>query len=430
MTTLKTNIYKYLSVLVLSVSVFFLTGCTIPFLSSSSKPITIKYESLWEQKGTYAEVISKYQATSPNVTIDFSDNSSSSIASYKEDLLNKLKSGENVPDIMRIHISWLPEFKEFLEPSVYSAKEFNESYYPGVSASVAEKIIDEENYLVYGIPLYYDSLILVYNKAHFNEAGIKTPPTNWEQFFRAAYFLTVKDSSGTIVRSGAAFGSSDLEFYTDTFGVLLSNANINFPNDLTEESTGIESVLRVLNRSTEWNPNFGNAGNAFVSRKASMIIVPSWRVNDLLTANKDIELGVAPLPSANIENPKIWPTYFVEVVPKKGQNSNESWKFLRFLSSSESASDIYSKQSSVRVLPSLPAIRSLAFDIDIDPILKTLSNYALTSNATHLNGQSIAFSDRAGNTRCVESVKSYIKGNDSKALVEAMSVIKTDCSLK
>ncbi len=426
----KLNLYKYLSVSVLSVSVFFLTGCTIPFLSQGSKPITLKYESLWEAKGTYADVISKYQATSPNVTIDFSDNSSSTIAAYKEDLLNRLRNGENVPDLMRIHISWLPEFKEFLEPSVYSATDFNDSYYPGVNASVAEKIVDQDNYLVYGIPLYYDSLVLVYNKAHFEEAGIKNPPVNWEQFFRASYFLTKKDSSGAIVRSGAAFGSSDLEFYTDTFGILLSNANINFPEDLTEESTDLESVLRVLNRSTEWNPNFGNAGNAFVSRKASMIIVPSWRVNDLLTANKDIELGVAPLPSANIENPKVWPTYFVEVVPKKSQNSSESWKFLKFLSSKESATDIYSKQASVRVLPSLPAIKSLATEISIDPILKTLSNYANTANPTHLNGQSIVFSDRAGNTRCVESVKSYIKGNDSKALIEGMSVIKTDCALK
>ena len=30
-----------------------------------------------------------------------------------------------------------------------STTEFNDSYYPGVNAAVAEKIVDEENYLVY-----------------------------------------------------------------------------------------------------------------------------------------------------------------------------------------------------------------------------------------------------------------------------------------
>lgn len=425
----KQNIYKLLSLSVLFTSVFFLTGCTIPFLNQSSADVSLKYESVWEPRGTYADIISKYEETKPNVKIDFTDSSVASIDNYKSDLLNKLRSGEGAPDIMRIHISWIPEFKDFIEPAVYSSEEFEANYYPGVSAAVAEKIVGEDKYLVYGVPLYYDSLVLVYNKAHFAEAGINNPPANWEQFFRAAFFLTKKDATGQIVRSGAAFGSADIEFYTDIFGVLLSNSNIRFPNDLKENDTNLESVLRVLNRSTDWNPDFGNAGNAFVARKASMIIVPSWRVNDILAANKDIDLAVAPLPSASVDNSKIWPTYFIEVVNKKSSSTVEAWNFLRYLSSEESAKDIYSKQSSVRPLPSLPALKGLAGNID-NPILRSLGNYANTANATHLNGQSILFSDRAGNTKCVETVKSYIKSPDANALFKGLDVIKTDCNVK
>ncbi len=430
MTNNKNNIYKYLSFSAIFMSFFVLTGCTIPFLNRAPENVTLKYDSLWEPKGTYSDVISKYEESLPNVKIEFTDNSSSSLVSYKEDLLSRLRNSQNVPDLMRIHVSWIPEFKEFLAPTVISSSEFNDTYYPGVNAAVAEKIVGEDNYLVYGIPLYYDSLVLVYNKAHFEEEGIKNPPVNWEQFFRISNFLTKKDSSGKVVRSGAAYGNSELEFYTDIFGVLLANSNLNFPNDLEKESSSLNSVLRVLNRQTDWSPSFGNAGNAFVARKTSMIIVPSWRVNDLLVANPGIELGVAPLPSASIDNPKIWPTYFVEVVPTKAKNPNESWKFLRYLSSEESAKDIYSKQASVRKLPSLPARKSLANYIDIDSNLKTLSNYANNANATHLNGQSIVFSDRAGNNRCVDTLKTYIKATESKDLVEGIGVIKTDCSLK
>jgi len=424
------NLYKYLSFSVIFCSFFVLTGCTIPFLNNSSEPMTLNYDSLWEPKGTYADIISKYEGSAPNIKVEYTDNSSSTLVSYKEDLLTRLRSGERVPDVMRIHVSWLPEFKEFLAPTVISANEFNDTYYPGVAASVAEKIVGEENYLVYGLPLYYDSLVLVYNKKHFEEEGIKNPPVNWEQFFRTANFLTKKDSSGKVVRSGAAYGNSEIEFYTDIFGVLLSNSNLNFPNDLEKESSSLNSVLRVLNRQTDWSQSFGNAGNAFVARKASMIIVPSWRVNDLITANPGIELGVAPLPSASIDNPKIWPTYFIEVVPNKAKNPNESWKFLKFLSSEESAKDIYSKQATVRKLPSLPARKSLVGSIEIDPILKTVSDYANNANATHLNGQSIVFSDRSGNSRCVDSLKTYIKGTESKDLADGLSVIKADCNLK
>jgi len=430
MNKFENNIYKFLSVFLIGSSFFVLTGCTIPFLNNKPEEVTINYDSLWEPKGTYADVISKYEQSVPNVKIEYKDNSSSSLVSYKEDLLTRLRSGESVPDIMRIHVSWLPEFKEFLAPTVISQSEFNDTYYPGVDAAVAEKIVDQENYLVYGLPLYYDSLVLVYNKAHFEEEGIKNPPVNWEQFFRVSNFLTKKDSSGKVVRSGAAYGNSEIEFYTDMFGVLLSNSNLNFPKDLEQESTSLTSVLKVLNRSTDWSPSFGNAGNAFVSRKTSMIIVPSWRINDLITANPGIELGVAPLPSASIDNQKIWPTYFIEVVPKKAKNTNESWKFLKYLSSEESAKDIYSKQASVRKLPSLPARKSIATSIDIDPTLRVLSNYANNANASHLNGQSIVFSDRAGNNKCVETLKSYIKGDNGKDVVDALSVIKTDCAIK
>ena len=430
MKNIKNNLYKYLSFSAIFMSFFVLTGCTIPFLSSAPETVTLTYDSLWEPKGTYADIISKYEGSNPNVKIEFNDNSSSTLVTYKEDLLTRLRTGDRIPDVMRIHVSWLPEFKEFLAPTVIPSEEFNNTYYPGVAASVAEKIVDQDNYLVYGLPLYYDSLVLVYNQTHFEEEGIKNPPVNWEQFFRTASFLTKKDSSGKVVRSGAAYGSPDIEFYTDIFGVLLSNSNLNFPDDLERESSSLNSVLRVLNRQTDWSPSFGNAGNAFAARRASMIVVPSWRVNDLITANPDINIGVAPLPSASIDNPKVWPTYFVEVVPKQAKNPNESWKFLTYLASEESATDIYSKQASTRKLPSLPAIASLASSIEIDSKLKVLSDYARTANATHLNGQSIVFSDRAGNARCVDTVKSYIRGTESAGLVQGLSVIKTDCALR
>lgn len=430
MKKIKNNIYKYLTFSVLGFSFFVLTGCTIPFLGGQPQEITLSYDSLWEPKGTYSDIISKYEESKPNVTIEFTDNSASSLASYKQDLLARLRSGERVPDLMRIHISWLPEFKEFLEPTVIPAEEFKNTYYPGVDAVVAEKIVGQDNYLVYGLPVYYDALVLVYNKDHFEEEGIRTPPVNWEQFFRTAFFLTKKDSSGNVVRAGAAYGSPELEFYTDIFGVLLSNSNLDFPEDLESESTSLTSVLRVLNRSTDWSPSFGNAGNAFVARKTSMIIVPSWRVNDLITANPSIKIGVAPLPSASIDNPKIWPSYFVEVVPKGAKDTKESWSFLRYLTSSESAADIYSKQASVRKLPSLPARKDIVNNLDIDENLRILSTYANSANPTHFNGQSIVFSDRAGNTRCVETLKSYISSTETKALIEGMSVIKTDCGIK
>ena len=430
---IENNYYKYLTLSALSFCLYFMTGCTIPFLSSKPSDITLVYESLWEKSGTYEDVFANYKKDNSYAAIDFQDRSATDISAYKADLLDRLKNKRNVPDVIRIHVSWLPEFKDYLAPAPtdYFTKEtIDSNYYPSVSSLVVYKNADSSNYFIYGIPFYYDQLNLVYNTAHFNEAGFKAAPTTWEQFFRDSYFLTKKDASNQIIRSGAAFGNKDLEFYSDIFGLLLGNANLEFPDAIESESDSLQSVVRVLNRQTDWNPAFQNSGNAFVSRRTSMAILPTWRVNDILSANKDIELGVAPVPSSRQDRPMNWPTFFVEAVPASAKNTNESWKLIKYMASEDSAKSIYSKQASVRRLPSLPALKNLASTLDIDPILKSVALDAANSNPGTGSKYSFAMSDRSGNTPCVDGIRTVLGQNDIKTLIEAKESILQACSLK
>lgn len=430
-TTNNSSIYQILTLTVLGVSAFFMTGCTIPFLSSAPKNITLSYESLWEKPGTYKNIFENYQSANPNISVDFQDKTAADISTYKADLLDRLKNNREVPDIVRIHVSWIPEFKEYLAPApsdLFNKDIIANDYYPAASSLVVYNSSDGKSF-VYGAPLYHDQLMLVYNKRDFEEAGYRSTPVTWEQFFRTAMFLTKKDPAGKIQRSGAAFGSRDLEFYTDTFGYLLGNANLVFPDVLNASPTSLESVLRVLNRTTDWDPVFQNSGNAFASRNVSMILVPSWRVNDILIANPGLELGVAPLPSARQDKPMNWPTYFVEAVPLSAQNTNESWKLIKHMSSEESQRDIYSKQVSTRRLPSLPALKSLANTLDLDPILKTIANNALNSQVAIGTGNSFVMSDRSGNTACVSEIKNSVASGSPELFLNSKERILTSCAL-
>lgn len=429
----KFSVYQFLSLGLLGVSAFFMTGCTIPFLSGAPKDITLRYESLWEKPGTYEGIFNTYKNQNSNVTINFDDKSAADISSYKSDLLDRLRNNRDVPDIVRIHVSWIPEFKDYLAPApqeLFSKDTISNEFYPGVSSLVVYNTPDNSQSFVYGAPLYYDQLMLVYNKKDFEDAGYKTTPITWEQFFRTAFFLTKKDASGKVERSGAAFGNKDIEFYTDIFGYLLGNSNIDFPQALELPDTSLESVLRVLNRNTDWDPTFQNSGNAFASRKSSMIIAPSWRVNDILTANPNIELAIAPLPSSRQDRPMNWPSFFVEAVPAKAQNTQESWKLIKFMTSEDSQKEIYSKQASVRRLPSLPAIKNVALTTDIDPILKSISVDALNSQIGVGAGFSFVMSDRSGNTTCVESIKQGVASSNPRILKELKETILSSCGLK
>jgi multiple sugar transport system substrate-binding protein len=426
------SIYQFLTLSLLGVSAFFMTGCTIPFLSSTPKEINLKYESLWEKPGTYENVFNSYKSQNSYVNINFEDKSASDISAYKADLLDRLKNNREIPDVIRIHVSWIPEFKDYLAPApsdIFNKDIIASDFYPGVSSLVVYNTADNSQSYVYAAPLYYDQLMLVYNKKDFEDAGYKTNPVTWEQFFRTAFFLSKKDATGKIERSGAAFGNKDLEFYTDIFGYLLGNANLDFPQVFDGTDSSLESVLRVLNRSTDWDPLFQNSGNAFVSRKASMIIVPSWRVNDILTANPNIELAVAPLPSSRQDRPMNWPTFFVEAVPANSQNPTESWKLIKHMTNEESQKEIYSKQASVRRLPSLPALRKVSETIDLDPILKSLSIDAVNSQIGIGSGSSFVMSDRSGNTECTEAIKVAATSSKSDLFLKSKEAVLSACGL-
>jgi multiple sugar transport system substrate-binding protein len=427
------SVYKFLTLGVLCVSAFFMTGCTIPFLSSAPKSATLRYESLWERPGTYENVFTSYKNQNPNITINFEDKSASDISAYKADLLDRLKTGREVPDIVRIHVSWIPEFKDYLTPApadLFSKDIISNEFYPGTSSLVVYNTPDGQQSFVYAAPLYYDQLMLIYNKKDFEEAGYKSTPVTWEQFFRTAFFLTKKDPSGKIERSGAAYGNSELEFYSDIFGYLLGNANIDFPGVFDLPESSLESVLRVLNRNTDWDPVFLNSGNAFASRKASMIIVPSWRVNDILSANPSIELSVAPLPSSRQDKPMNWPTFFVEAVPSGSQNPTESWRLIKYMTSEDSQKEIYSKQASVRRLPSLPALKKVADSVDLDPILKIISRDALNSQIGVGTGSSFVMSDRSGNTSCTQAVRNSVAGSNTSVFIQSKATILQACGIK
>jgi hypothetical protein len=77
------SIYQFLTLSILGVSAFFMTGCTIPFLSSAPQNITLKYESLWEKPGTYENVFTSYKNQNSYVTVNFEDKSASDISAEK-----------------------------------------------------------------------------------------------------------------------------------------------------------------------------------------------------------------------------------------------------------------------------------------------------------------------------------------------------------
>ncbi|MBI4004557.1 sugar ABC transporter substrate-binding protein [Candidatus Roizmanbacteria bacterium] len=307
--------------------------------------IALQYWGLWEDKAIYDGIITQYQAKNPHIKVQYQKMSP---LEYREKLIARSKNGQG-PDIFRFHNTWLPEIKEiaqYVPSNIMSNKEFEATFYPVHAKDL--KIGDH----YYGLPLTIDGLVLLYNEGLFKKAGIVKAPSTWEDITESVSKLSGKDQNGQIFSSPIAIGTAaNVEHFSDLFGLMLvQNGGDLRKLDQPEAAGALESYRKLAEPPTDfWNDSMPNSIAAFIQEKVAMILVPSWEIHTIKTANPDIELKVVPVPQLPGGNPVSIASYWVEGVSKFGKNQGEAWKFLRFLSEKETMTKLYEAQSKTRL---------------------------------------------------------------------------------
>jgi len=102
--------------------------------------------------------------------------------------------GEMTPDVAQLGNTWIAEFVTLralapLDSLVAVPGGIEESgFFPGIWAT---NVMDDH---VFGIPWYVDTRLLFYRKDLFERAGIREPPSNWDEWYRS--MRLVRDSAG------------------------------------------------------------------------------------------------------------------------------------------------------------------------------------------------------------------------------------------
>ena len=324
------------------------------FNKPSNKAVSLVYWGLWEDKEVMEPLIVAYQNKYPNVKITYQKMNPQS---YREKLVSRSKTqgADGVgaaaiekPDIFRFHNTWLPEIKDIvspLPPTVMSGEEFDKTFYP-----VHKKDLKVGNYY-YGLPLEIDGLVLVYNESLFKKAGISSVPTTWDDITQIVPKLTVKDQSGNLITSGIALGTaSNVDHFSDIFGLLLLQNGGSLNKLDQEEASGALEIYRIFSEPPQgyWTEEMANSTTAFIQEKVAMIIVPSWVILSIKSANPDIDMKVVPVPVVPGTALISVASYWVEGVSKFSSNQIEAWKFLRFLTEKENMTKLYEIQSKIR----------------------------------------------------------------------------------
>jgi ABC-type glycerol-3-phosphate transport system substrate-binding protein len=327
---------------------------------ATGSKVTLEYWGLWEPTETMASVIKDYEAKNPTVTIKYNKQSHQD---YRVRLQNALSS-ENGPDIFRFHASWVPMLRQQLSAlpvSILSPNEYQTTFYPVAVAQL------QSNGQIVGIPLMYDGLVLFYNKELFETAVIE-PPKTWADLRTVAGQLKL-ESGTTLTRGGIAMGNAtNVEHFSDILALLIlqNGGDLSKPSS-KEVHDALLFYTNFIKTDEVWSSTLPSSTIAFARGEVAMMFAPSWRAHEVKAMNPDLKFATVPVPQ--LSDTRIgWATYWAEGVNAKSTKKEESWKFLKFLSSKEIQQKLFADQAKTRAFGELYSRRDLANDLAGDPV--------------------------------------------------------------
>ncbi|MDD5711070.1 MAG: extracellular solute-binding protein [Candidatus Colwellbacteria bacterium] len=284
-------------------------------------------------------------------------------ASYEKDVVNALAAGEG-PDIFMFDNNWLlkHEAKIIPAPSEKFSLATLQSLFP--QAAEQDFVLGGE---IYALPLYIDTLILAYNRDHFDQGGITAPPATWTEF--DADIPALKKMNGVnIERAAFAVGgtSPDISNAPDLLNLFVMQSGVTMINDdldgvLFNKEAGQNSFSRYVSYANPnlptvytWNNALGKDAELFARNNVSGVFIYSSQLDDLRSKNTLINTGVAAMPQVSSEATINYPNYFGLAVANSAEDQGAAWDFVIFATTDQTSAEEYFQDTD---LP--PALRSL-----------------------------------------------------------------------
>ena len=360
-----------------------------------SNQVVLNYWGLWEEESVMNGIIADFESKNPNIKINYKKNQKDGYAGRLNGRLAKSGVVEDVPDIFRIHNTWIPSFRNNLAvvPEETVAKVGLENDFFDI---YSKDLIESGQYL--SIPLMYDGLAMFYNPALLEKSQINVP-NNWWDLKKSAVKMTERDGNGKITVAGAAVGTvENVDHWSDIVGLMMKQNGVNLNAMSADNEKKLKDVLDfyTLFKTSDkvWDESLPNSTQYFASGNLAFYFGPSWRIFDIQSLNPNLKFEVAPMPqlptTASTPTDKIgaeaeltnmhWASYWTEGVNNKSKYQKEAWKFLEYLSSTEVLEKMYQADSLIRSFGQIYPRKSMAEKISSNPKIKSFVETA--NNAT------------------------------------------------
>lgn len=340
-------------VLVLIFGIFIATVLKRPKVNEK---ITLQFWGTYDNATYFDDAIRNYRKDHPNIDIIYKE---VPYNDYEKSLVSAF-AAQTGPDIFLIHNTWLPKHIDKIAPlpaklsdskePLFLFKDFQDKF---VDVTVADLTRGDT---IYALPLYVDTLALYYNKDTFNTAGVAQPPKTWEEFLGLIPRFTVKDDRNNILSSAAALGTSqNVNRSTDILSLLMLQSGVRMNDQYNQSATFSRSVesLNVGERAVEFYTDFSNESkpgsytwndrqeysiDAFANGHVAMMLNYSHHILTLRAKSPRLNFGVAPVPQPEKSTVVVnFANYWAPTVAKQSKYSEEAWKFLVYLTTTDAA---------------------------------------------------------------------------------------------
>ncbi len=284
-----------LLLIALSINGLFAAGST-EAQTQETKTINFWY---WDQNGeeVYKQMIAEFEAQNAGIKVNMSIMPWSD---YWTKLQMALPTGTG-PDIFWLNhpnaVSYLPTGLVMnLEPYKDQLKfeNFNSIYY--------EPFMHNNDR--YGVPIFFDSVILYYNKAMFDKANLSYPDESWtwDDYFNASAKLTIKDK-GTTIQYGTI---ADPDMQSGASNFILQNGGTLYSEDRMELVINTEEGREASQFLLDLIYKYGYSPKVSEMREITKATMFQSGMVAMVTSHTGIlkqfaeilgpDLGIAPLP--------------------------------------------------------------------------------------------------------------------------------------
>ena len=267
---------------------------------------------------------------------------------YENELLNALAAGRG-PDVFMFNSKWLIEHGDKIAPA--PSNKMTAETFSGFFPQVAEQDFVSEG-RIYAMPLFVDTLALLYNRDIFDAKGVVFAPGTWKEFEEAVAKLRTFEN-GKMGDKAAAIGgtSASVSNAVDLVGLLmLQNGSTIVNESFTRADFGREGEAGLLQYTKfadpqsplyTWDDSLGLSNEVFANGEVAMAFAYPSDVREIKDSNPFLDFEVSKMPQLDKSNPVNFANYWGLAVRSGSSNLSAAWDFTIFASTDKASAENY-----------------------------------------------------------------------------------------